>query len=158
MTLQIETLSEANRVIAARLLREYSIEFDPDDFYTHLDAAKHELVSWMDKMYAEAMAGERYYWLAYETGELIGFVTFRMEYGWLNGSKHGKLDEFYIMPLARRNGRGGELARMAFAEMAQQGAKGVELGVLLSNERGLAFWRSLGLKINHYILKMNLDG
>jgi ribosomal protein S18 acetylase RimI-like enzyme len=153
---QIESLSDANREVAARLLREYSIEFDPADFYSHLDAAEHELAVWMNKMYDEVIAGERYYWLAYDEGEIIGFVTFRLEHGWLDGSKYGKLDEFYIVPTARKSGRGRELAQMAFVEMARQGMSGVHLGVLISNERGLAFWQSLGLKINHYELRMPL--
>jgi ribosomal protein S18 acetylase RimI-like enzyme len=156
LPIQIESLSAANRALAELLLREYSIEFDPADFYSHLAAAEHELAVWMDKMYEEVMAGERYYWLAYDEGELIGFVTFRLQHGWLDGSKYGKLDEFYIVPLARKGGRGRELAGIAFAEMAQEGAHGVQLGVLLNNERGLAFWQSLGLKINHYELRMPL--
>jgi ribosomal protein S18 acetylase RimI-like enzyme len=139
------------------MLRDYSIELDPADYHGQSEEDfAHEIAYWLSKMYDEAMAGERYYWLAFDAGQPIGFISFRLLHGWFDGSQYGKLDEFYIAPSARGQGTGRELAQMAFTEMQRQGAGNVELGVLISNTSGLAFWQSIGLKVNHQVLRMPL--
>jgi len=157
LPIQIEPINAANRDIAQQMLRDYSIELDPADYHGQSEANfAHEIAYWLNKMYDEAMAGERYYWLVFDERQPVGFVSFRMQQGWFDGSKYGKLDELYIVPQARGRGAGRKLAEMAFAEMQRQGAGNVELGVLISNISGLAFWQSIGLKVNHQVLKMSL--
>ncbi len=157
MPITVEPISAANKGMAEQMLRDYSIELDPDDYDGRETAHEAELQQWLTKLYDEAITNQRNYWLAYNNGELIGFVVFRLKDSWWDPSrKYGQLNEFYILPSARGHGAGRELAELAFAAMQRQGAGNIELGVITSNTQGLAFWQSLGFTVDHYVLKMPL--
>lgn len=156
MQIRIEPINEANLEWAGAMLRDYSIELEPDDYNGREEAHAADVGKWLDKMYAEAAEGKIVYWLAYHDDAPLGFVVFATKESDWDGRPYGKLHEFYILPAMRGGGNGRALAQLAFDEMAQRGATNVELGVLLSNVGGLAFWQSLGVKINHYVLSMPL--
>ncbi len=117
-----------------------------------------DMMPWLRSQFDLALQGQRYIWFAYDGERLVGSTMFAVFENFPGSSnKFGILMDFYIVPQARRQGWGQELARAAFAKMRAEGADNVELNVLLENHRGLAFWESLGLHTHHHVLKMPLQ-
>src|SRR6478752_9934721 len=65
---------------------------------------------WLDNIYSQALAGERYLWLAQVGDERIGFCSFRVT-PFFRGSTDRLMviQDFYVVPSARGRGFGREL-------------------------------------------------
>jgi ribosomal protein S18 acetylase RimI-like enzyme len=107
-----------------------------------------------DRYFAESFRwdGEqdRPYW-ALLAGERVGFVTL---------SRNGQsayIDDFYVVPAARRQGLGRQIAQALATLFDGDGVTLVELSVRRDNPRALAFWEALGFRIASYRLRQYRD-
>jgi len=151
LSLDIQPFAVSDLPVAEAMLRDYSRELEPHNF------DEGDLQKWFALIQSNVAEGKWHYWLAHQQGAAVGFVIFLVSGTWFDpAAKIGNLEEFYIVPAARGQGLGRELALAAFAALAAQGATSLRLGVLASNTTGLAFWQSLGLKVQHQVLTMPL--
>lgn len=93
---------------------------------------------------------DRPYW-ALRTGERVGFVTF---------SRNGEsayIDDFYVLPGARRQGLGRAIVQALAAFFDRDGVTLIELSVRRDNPRALAFWEAMGFRIASYRLRQYRD-
>jgi len=151
MTLNYRPVSEAGREVARHLYTQYMNEPPEPDF----DAD--EAAAWFDRhFFNAALSGSRHVRLAYVDEQPIGFVIFTLNnYAFSPAKQYGKINEFYIVPEQRRSGYGRQLAGAAFSEMKRLGARELEADVLKENVEALAFWQSLDMGINHYVLTLD---
>jgi ribosomal protein S18 acetylase RimI-like enzyme len=152
VSLNIRPATEADWSIVERLFPVYIGELP---IGSDIDLA--ELMLWVRRQFDLALKGERYFWLAYDGEQFVGFTMFAVfENPIALSKKSGLLMDFYIVPEMRRQRWGHELAERAFHAMQQAGAGSVELDVLRDNQRGLAFWQNLGLETQRYRMKLPL--
>jgi ribosomal protein S18 acetylase RimI-like enzyme len=98
---------------------------------------------------------ERFTFWAALDGQRCGFGMVRLQTDWLLPERRiGYIAEFYVFPAFRRRGVGRRLAARLIALARERGAEDVELDVLPTNRRGLAFWQSLGFSLSHYHLRL----
>ncbi|MCL4860748.1 MAG: GNAT family N-acetyltransferase [Caldilineaceae bacterium] len=107
-----------------------------------------------DRHFADSFRWEgeqdRPYW-ALRAGERVGFVTL---------SRNGQsayIDDFYIVPGARRQGLGRRVLQAITARFDSECVTLIELSVRLDNPRGLAFWEAMGFRIASYRLRQYRD-
>ncbi|SRR5258706_6429267 len=131
-----------------QLAYEYNRELEPRE--TRQEAVNR----WIASVASATAAGRHFFWLARVEEQIIGFVSFRLSTNPFTQETSGFIEDLYIAPPFRRRGEASELARAAFAEISRQGASKIQLDVLVKNEKGLAFWRKLGLAPHHYVLEM----
>lgn len=86
-------------------------------------------------------------------GHLIGFVSFSVE----QERKTAYIDDFYILPEARRQGNGTALLQALYRHFDEIGVECVELSVRRDNPRGLAFWEAQGFRIGSYRMRQYRD-
>ncbi|HLZ70328.1 MAG TPA: GNAT family N-acetyltransferase [Dehalococcoidia bacterium] len=92
--------------------------------------------------------GGRHFWWAERAGRRIGFCVFIVGPHWYRQDiTDGYVDEFYIVPEARRDGAGRALAEAMLAEFRRHGVREIRLSVLRRNSRAAAFWSSLGFAV-----------
>lgn len=92
--------------------------------------------------------GDRRFWWAEHHGERIGFCVFIIGPHWYRQDvTDGYVDEFYIVPEARRGGAGRALAQAMLAEFRRHNVREIRLSVLRRNTRAAAFWSSLGFAV-----------
>ncbi len=151
MSLTIRPVTESDWPTFAQIYPAYIDELPTEPGDTD------DMMPWLRSQFDLGLQGLRYIWFAYDDERLVGSTMFVVYENYPGSSnKFGILMDFFIVPEARRQGWGQELARAAFAKMQAEGADNVELNVLPDNQRGLAFWQSLGLHTHHLGLKMPL--
>ncbi len=101
------------------------------------------------RRYLERLAAEegreRFTFWGYGGDRRIGFVVLRIEADWVEQERRiGYVAEFTIFSEFRRQGWGRAQFAAAAAWLLARGCRDVELDVLSTNQRGLAFWQSLG--------------
>lgn len=86
-------------------------------------------------------------------GRRIGFVAFS-----LNHTEHSAMiEDFYVVPEARRRGFGTELVNTLSVKLDQLGIELVELTVRRDTPQALAFWEAQGFRIAGYRLRQYRD-
>ncbi len=148
MTIKIDPITTGDVPILEQLAYEYNRELDPRE--TRQEAVNR----WIASVAEATAAGRHFFWLARVEEQITGFVSFRLSTNPFTQETSGFIEDLYIAPSFRRRGEASELARAAFAEISRQGASKIQLDVLVNNEKGLAFWRKLGLALHHYVLEM----
>ena len=83
----------------------------------------------------------------------IGFLHFDI----LKKQKQAIIHDFYIMPKARRQGRGGEAIGLFFSQADEHEVERIDLNVRRDNPTALAFWESQGFGIAQYQLRQYRD-
>lgn len=107
-----------------------------------------------DRYFADSFRWEgeqdRPYW-ALRPGERVGFVTLS------RSGQSAYIDDFYIIPSARRQGLGRKVLQALMARFDREGVTLVELSVRRDNPRALAFWEAMGFRIASYRLRQYRD-
>lgn len=116
-------------------------------------------VGWLDNIYSQALAGQRYLWLARNGDEIVGFCSFRI-LPFFRGSsdKFTEIQDFYIVPPARGRGFGRQLAGLIMRKAIAQQAASVELDVAADNVSAMQFWERVGFKLRIYSMELKLPG
>lgn len=83
----------------------------------------------------------------------MGFLHFDI----LQKQKCAIVHDFYIMPEARRRGRGGAAIALFYEQVDEQGVERIDLNVRRDNPNALAFWESQGFGIASYRLRQFRD-
>lgn len=147
MNINVRSVTSDDRTIIEQLYKSYLKELHP--------SRSQFPDEWISNIYTQALAGERYLWLALVEGNAIGFVDFKIMPCFSGSSqKYAMVFDFYIVPSQRRYGYGSQLARFVLDEIRQQNASSVELNVLPENKIAMDFWQSLGFNLRHYTLEM----
>lgn len=98
---------------------------------------------------------ERFTFWAHRDGERCGFGMVRVTPDWLLPERLiGYIAEFYVFPAHRRRGVGRWLAGRLIEFARARGAEDIELDVLPSNRRGMAFWQATGFTLSHHHLRL----
>ncbi len=101
--------------------------------------------------------GQRFCWAELD-GRRIGFCVFTVGHHWYRHDlTHGYIDEFYVLPEARRGGIATALAHLVLDEMRRLGVRQCELSVLPRNAPGRALWESLGFGLETLRMAQRLD-
>lgn len=107
------------------------------------------------------LADETYRLFVAERGDaLLGFATAER---WgpppiYEAAEEVYLNELYVVPGARRQSVGGQLAEAVRAWAASLEAERIRLGVLAANAAGQAFWKREGAETFTTTLTLELDG
>lgn len=110
---------------------------------------------WIDNLVSQALAGQRYLWLAETNGEVVSFCSFRINPFFPGAAdKYTEIQDFYITPSARCHGLGRELAHLVMQEAFTQRATSIELDVAAGNAGAMQFWQRIGFKLRIYSLEM----
>jgi ribosomal protein S18 acetylase RimI-like enzyme len=97
--------------------------------------------------------GNRYLYWAVAEGRRVGFVAYTV-----NAAKHSaSIDDFYVLPEARRRGYGAAMVQAVSAQLDTLGVELVELHVRRDNPHALAFWEAQGFRIALYRLRQYRD-
>jgi ribosomal protein S18 acetylase RimI-like enzyme len=92
------------------------------------------------------------YW-AVSAGRRVGFVSFSIEVA----RKMVCIEDFYVLPGARRQGVGRQTVQALVAYFDQRGIELIELNVRRDNPTALAFWEAQGFRIASYRLRQYRD-
>ena len=92
------------------------------------------------------------YW-AIADDTYVGFIAFEVELT----SKFACINNFYIVPEARRKGNGSALMQWIFTHLDSLGIEQIDLNVRRDNPHALAFWQSQGFGIAKYHLRQYRD-
>lgn len=150
MKINIRSISSDERDIIERLYKAYLNELHPERSQLPLE--------WIANVYNQALAQQRYLWLALINEEIIGFVDFKIMPCFPGSEeKYALIFDFYIMSSHRRCSYGSQLANKVLEEIKQQKVDSIELNVLPGNQNAMAFWQSLGFNLRHYTLEMLLS-
>lgn len=96
--------------------------------------------------YLQRRDQQRFCWLE-EDGKRAGFCVFTLSNHWYRGDvREGYVDEFFILPAARRNGAGRRAAEAILQVCREEGCRAVQLSVLKGNAPAQAFWKGLGFQ------------
>ncbi len=142
------------RLIEAREQQEFRrmVEAYWQELMPHADVLQDEASR--DRYFGESFQwlgeSERPYW-ALHADEPVGFLAF---------SRSGQtiyIDDFYVIPAARRAGIGREMVEALNQRFDQLGITLVELSVRRDNPRALSFWEACGFRIANYRLRQYRD-
>ena len=67
------------------------------------------------------------------------------------------IDDFYVVPDARRRGYGTAIVQAVYAQLDTHGVTLVELNVRRDNPQSLAFWEAQGFRIALYRMRQYRD-
>ena len=83
----------------------------------------------------------------------IGFVAYTVE-----AAKHSaSIEDFYVVPDARRRGYGTAMVQAVYAQLDTHGVARVELNVRRDNPHAFAFWEAQGFRIALYRMRQYRD-
>ena len=92
------------------------------------------------------------YW-AVADGRHVGFVAYTVE-----AAKHSaSIEDFYVVPDARRRGYGTAMVQAVYAQLDTHGVARVELNVRRDNPHAFAFWEAQGFRIALYRMRQYRD-
>ncbi|MFN8493392.1 MAG: GNAT family N-acetyltransferase [Caldilineaceae bacterium] len=97
--------------------------------------------------------GDQHPHWAMRDGQIVGFVSFSLD----QERKTAYINDFYILPEARRQGNGVALLQALYRRFDEIGVECVELSVRRDNPRGLAFWEAQGFRIGSYRMRQYRD-
>jgi ribosomal protein S18 acetylase RimI-like enzyme len=83
----------------------------------------------------------------------VGFVAYAVD----EARKSASINDFYVVPEARRRGYGAAMVQAVYAQLDQLGVELVELNVRRDNPQALAFWVAQGFRIALYRLRQYRD-
>lgn len=83
----------------------------------------------------------------------MGFVAYAVD----EARKSASINDFYVVPEARRRGYGAAMVQAVYAQLDQLGVELVELNVRRDNPQALAFWEAQGFRIALYRLRQYRD-
>lgn len=92
------------------------------------------------------------YW-AVADGCRVGFVAYAVD----AAKQSASIDDFYVVPEARRRGYGTAMVQAVYAQLDTHGVELVELDVRRDNPHALAFWEAQGFRIALYRLRQYRD-
>jgi ribosomal protein S18 acetylase RimI-like enzyme len=90
---------------------------------------------------------------AIEEGGPIGFMVFEVS----AEQKRAMVNDFYVLPEARRRGYGRAMVRWLLAHLDSLGVEQIDLDVRRDNPDALAFWQAQGFRIALYRLRQYRD-
>ncbi|WP_420645703.1 GNAT family N-acetyltransferase [Candidatus Leptofilum sp.] len=97
--------------------------------------------------------GEFHLYFAVVGGENIGFVALRVKQ-----MKHAAMiEDFYVVPKARRQGYGSAMVKAVYTELDQLGVELIELTVRRDTPQALAFWEAQGFRVALHRLRQYRD-
>src|SRR5260370_18636233 len=141
--MKIDPITTGDVPIIEQLAYEYNRELDPQE--TRQEAVNR----WITSVAEATAAGRHCFWLARVEEQVTGFISFRLSTNPFTQETSGFIEDLYIAPPFRRRGYAEGLARAAFAELSSKGASSIQLDLLLNNEQGLAFLRTLARALHH---------
>jgi ribosomal protein S18 acetylase RimI-like enzyme len=138
---------------------------DIGDFHRIVEAYWHEVMPQSDvvknperreayfrECFTWAGGNRQPYW-AIADGRRVGFVTYTVD-----AAKHSaSIDDFYVMPDARRRGYGTAMVQAVYAQLDTHGVALVELNVRRDNPHAFAFWEAQGFRIALYRMRQYRD-
>jgi|RhiMetdeSRZDD1v2_1073273.scaffolds.fasta_scaffold134550_3 ribosomal protein S18 acetylase RimI-like enzyme len=138
---------------------------DIGDFHRIVEAYWHEVMPQSDvvknperreayfrECFTWAGGNRQPYW-AIADGRRVGFVTYTVD-----AAKHSaSIDDFYVMPDARRRGYGTAMVQAVYAQLDTHGVALVELNVRSVNPHAFAFWEAQGFRIALYRMRQYRD-
>ena len=80
-----------------------------------------------------------------------------MAYAVDEAKNSARIDDFYVMPEARRQGYGSAMVKAVYAQLDRLRVELVELNVRRDNPQALAFWEVQGFRIALYRLRQFRD-
>lgn len=83
----------------------------------------------------------------------MGFVAYAVD----EARKSASINNFYVVPEARRRGYGAAMVQAVYTQLDQLGVELVELNVRRDNPQALAFWEAQGFRIALYRLQQYRD-
>ncbi len=84
----------------------------------------------------------------------VGFCVLRLDTDWVYPQRRiGYVAEFCVLPEYRRQGWGRRLFAAPERWLSEQGCQDVELDVLPTNGRAIAFWAALGFRVAYHHMR-----
>jgi ribosomal protein S18 acetylase RimI-like enzyme len=97
--------------------------------------------------------GNRHPYWAVADGRSVGFVAYAVD----AAKQSASIDDFYVVPEARRQGYGAAMVQALYAQLDMLGVALVELNVRRDNPHALAFWEAQGFRIALYRMRQYRD-
>jgi ribosomal protein S18 acetylase RimI-like enzyme len=92
----------------------------------------------------------RPHWLK-SADQIVGFINFAVF------PPRAEIDDFFIIPEARRHGYGTQAVRALFKHFDELGIGQIDLNVRRDNSVGLAFWQAQGFGIAGFLMRQYRD-
>jgi len=86
-------------------------------------------------------------------GHGVGFIAYAVD----AAKKSASIDDFFVVPEARRRGYGAAMVQVVYAQLDTLGVELVELNVRRDNPHTLAFWEVQGFRIALYRMRQYRD-
>jgi ribosomal protein S18 acetylase RimI-like enzyme len=97
--------------------------------------------------------GTRQLYWAVVDGRRVGFVAYTVD----TAQHAASIDDFYVVPKARRRGYGAAMGQAVYTQLDPLGVALVELHVRRDTPHALAFWEAQGLRIALYRMRQYRD-
>lgn len=149
MACQLERVQPSERERFRQMAEAYWQELMP-----HADVLQNaeRRERYFQEEFTWASSNQHPYW-AIVDGQLVGFVSFSVD----QERKTAYINDFYIIPAARRQGNGATMLQALHRKFDEMGIECVELSVRRDNPRGLAFWEAQGFRIGSYRMRQYRD-